>query len=424
MVPEDWTHSLLNDTMTSVRVGMLYSAPSVNGHFPCGSFFAARFAKKRPIDGRILYNVAMADTEAKKVILVDDDYSNLLNGKNVLKKQYEVFTVPSGEKLFEILKQLIPDIILLDLEMPGMNGYDIIRVLKQNPATAGIPVIFLTARSDAGSELEGLSLGAIDYISKPFSPPLLIKRVENHLASETQKKQLRDYGNNLERMVNEQTQTIVELQNAILSVLASVVEYRDDATGAHVSRTQRYLRILIGGLLKKHYFGEEIDTWDVRLTLLSSQLHDIGKVAIPDAILLKPGKLTPEEFEIIKSHTTIGDQIFEGMEEELRQHQFIHYARRMAVSHHEKWDGSGYPYGLAGNDIPLQGRCMALVDVYDALLSVRPYKKPFTHDEALKIITEGRGTHFDPLLVETFLDVADQIYSELQNTDAAKYNKG
>ena len=365
----------------------------------------------------------MSEVGLKRVVLVDDDYANLVNGKNVLKKQYEVFTVPSGEKLFELLGQIIPDIILLDIEMPNMSGYDVLRKLKLNPVSMEIPVIFLTARSDVGSELEGLSLGAIDYMAKPFSPPLLLKRVENHLASETQKKQLREYGENLAQMVKDQTRTIVELQNAILSVLATVVEYRDDETGAHVSRTQRYLRVLVDALSKSRFYNNEIDMWDVRLMLLSSQLHDVGKVAIPDAILLKPGKLTPEEFNVIKTHTVIGSRIIGGIEGELHEHQFIQYAGIMAVSHHERWDGSGYPYGLSKQDIPLQGRCMAIVDVYDALVSVRPYKKAFTHEEALGIIAESRETHFDPLVVDAFLDVADQIYTESQKASSPRFKK-
>jgi len=363
---------------------------------------------------------SMATTELKKVVLVDDDYGNLINGKNVLKQQYEVLTVPSGEKLFELLKQIIPDIILLDVEMPGMNGYSVCKELKKNPMTADIPVIFLTSRRDVGSEIEGFSLGAVDYISKPFSPPLLLKRLENHLASESQKKQLQEYGNNLAKMVAKQTQTILELQTAIFSVLANIVEYRDDETGSHVSRTRRYFRVLIDGLLKNNFYRDEINDWNVRLVLLSSQLHDIGKVAIPDAILLKPGKLTPNEFNVIKSHTIVGSQIISEIEEGLQQHQFIHYAKLMAVSHHEKWDGTGYPYSLVGLDIPLQGRCMAIVDVYDALLSIRPYKKSFSHEEALKIISEAKGTHFDPLVVEAFLDTSDQMYVESQRIDPSK----
>jgi putative two-component system response regulator len=359
----------------------------------------------------------------KKVVLVDDDYSNLTNGKNVLKKNYEVLTVPSGEKLFDLLRKLIPDIILLDIEMPGKNGYTVIQELKSNPKWAAIPVIFLTARMDVGSELEGLALGAVDYISKPFSPPILLKRIETQLKIESQKKQLYEYNAGLTHVVAEQTQSITELQTAIFSILASVVEYRDDETGAHVHRTRRYFRILIEGLLKKDFYREEIDAWDVRLILLSSQLHDIGKVAIPDAILLKPGKLAPEEFEIIKKHTVLGGQIIDDIKQELRQNQFIRYAKMMAISHHEKWDGSGYPYGLSEQDIPLQGRCMAIVDVYDALASERPYKKAFTHDAALEIISEGKGKHFDPLIVETFLENSLSIFEESKRSDVFRPKK-
>lgn len=361
----------------------------------------------------------MSDIERKKVVLVDDDYGCLISGKNVLKKLYEVLTVPSGEKLFELLQKATPDIILLDLEMPTMNGYDVLRKLKEIPATAELPVVFLTAQHDVGYELEGLALGAIDYISKPFSPPLLIKRIENHLASLTQKKQLSQQAQSLSKMVDEQTQSIVELQKVIFSALASVVEYRDDETGTHVNRTQRYFRVLIDGLLQKNVYREEIASWDVDLVLLSSQLHDIGKIAIPDAVLLKTGKLTPEEFNTIKTHTLIGEQIIKGIESNVQYHQFIHYAGVMAVSHHEKWDGSGYPYRLTETNIPLQGRCMAIVDVYDALVSIRPYKRALTHEEALVIIQSGHGRHFDPVITDVFLEVADRIYEEYKKVGAS-----
>jgi putative two-component system response regulator len=359
----------------------------------------------------------MGETGQKKVVLVDDDYANLVSGKNLLKDRYVVFTVPSGKKLFELLEHEVPDIILLDVEMPNMDGYAVVRELKKNPATSGIPVIFLTGRQDPHSEYKGLAFGAVDYIRKPFAPPLLFKRLENHLASEMQRQQLQDYGRSLTQMVNEQTTTILELQNAILSVLARIVEYRDDETGAHVLRTQRYLRILIEGLTARNFYCDEISTWDIRLVLLSSQLHDIGKVAVPDTILLKPEKLTPVEFDVIKSHTVIGNEIIAGIEGELRANQFIHYAGIMALSHHEKWDGTGYPHYLQGAAIPLLGRCMAIVDVYDALVSIRPYKQSISHKEAMNIIAEGKGNHFDPVLVEVFLDAANQVYAETKLAD-------
>ncbi|MCL2005275.1 MAG: response regulator [Planctomycetaceae bacterium] len=366
----------------------------------------------------------MPEAERKKVVLVDDDATNLISGKNVLKDQYEIFTVPSGEKLFELIhNQIIPDLILLDVEMPVMNGYCVLQELKKNPFVAEVPVIFVTGRQDVHSELEGLLLGAVDYITKPFSPPLLLKRIESHLISETRKKQLYEHCNDLSKMVERQTLAILDLQKAIFSVLANVVEYRDGDTGTHICRTQRFFRTLIDGLLKNNIYSKEVNSWDVPLMLMSSQLHDIGKVAIPDAILLKPGTLTPEEFNTIKTHTIVGAQIIEGIEQELKQHRFIRYAQSIALSHHEKWDGTGYPYSLSGQDIPLQGRCMSIVDVYDALVSIRPYKPSYTHEKALQIITDRKGTCFDPLIVEAFLDVSDEIYAESQKTDTAKSKK-
>jgi putative two-component system response regulator len=208
-----------------------------------------------------------------------------------------------------------------------------------------------------------------------------------------------------------------------LSVLAHVVEYRDDGTGAHIQRTQRYFRVLINGLLEKHYYQDIISTWDIPLVLLSSQLHDIGKVAIPDAILLKTQKLTLAEYNEVKKHTVIGEQILDMIEGELEENKFVRYAKEMAVSHHEKWDGTGYPHGLAGEEIPLLGRCMSIVDVYDALISIRPYKRSYTHEETLRIIAKNRGIQFDPLIVDTFLSVADQIYAESQRTDLLSRKK-
>jgi putative two-component system response regulator len=361
------------------------------------------------------------ENELKKILLADDDFTNLVNAKNVLGKHFEVFTVPSGEKLFKILDNITPDIILLDIEMPEMNGYEVMKILKNNPKTANIPVIFLTARIDIGSELEGLTLGAVDYIAKPFAPSLLLKRVENHLLTASQKRllqvqnrQISDYNINLHRMVEAKTQTVRELQNAIFDILAEVVEYRDDATGGHIYRTQQYFRILTEELQKNRIYQNEIAEWDLPLLVLSSQLHDIGKIAISDTILLKPAKLTREEFETMQKHTVIGGEIIERIEKNTTDHLFIRYAKSMALTHHEKWDGSGYPHKLSGTDIPLQGRLMAVVDVYDALVSKRPYKKPFTHEESVQIICKGNGKHFDPSIINVFCSVADKMKEAVQ----------
>jgi putative two-component system response regulator len=355
-------------------------------------------------------------TALKTIFLVDDDLTNLTIGSNALKNNYNVVTLNSGTRLLKMLEKKIPDMILLDVDMPEMNGYEIISYIKKNKAFENIPVIFLTAKSDDKSEFEGLSLGAIDYISKPFSPALLRKRIEVHLLVEaqklellTQKKELIKFNENLQEMVNAKTKTVVELQNAILKTMAELVECRDDITGGHVERTQKYLRILINALLEKGMYQEEVSSWDVELILQSAQLHDVGKIVIRDGILRKPGRLTPEEFEQIKVHTTFGEKIIRKIEQSTTQWDFLEQARILASTHHEKWDGSGYPRGLKGEQIPLQGRLMAIVDVYDALVSDRPYKKAFTHEVAANIIIDDKGAHFDPALADLFFSVAGEF---------------
>jgi putative two-component system response regulator len=356
------------------------------------------------------------DGEKKLIMLVDDNPANLRAGKNVLSEKYTVFTAPSAEKMLGLLESNKPALILLDIEMPEMNGYEAIKVLKAKPETRDIPVIFLTGKSDSDNELEGLSLGAIDYITKPFMPLLLLKRIEVHLLVEAQKQsleaqqqELKYFNDNLQKMVEAKTKTVLELQNAILKTMAELVECRDDITGGHIERTQRGVNILFNTLRESSPYQDATAGWDIELLLQSSQLHDVGKIAINDNILNKPGKLTPEEFEEMKKHTTFGVQVIEKIEASTSESDFLKYAKIFAGTHHEKWDGSGYPQGLQGEAIPLQGRIMAIADVYDALTSVRPYKKAFTHEEAVKIIQDGRGTQFDPVLVDLFTKTADQF---------------
>jgi putative two-component system response regulator len=347
-----------------------------------------------------------------KIILVDDNPSNLRTGKNVLSERYEVYTAPSAAKLFELLNDINPAMILLDIEMPEMNGYEAIKILKAGENTKDIPVIFLTGKTDTENELTGLDLGAIDYITKPFMPPLLLKRIEVHLLVEAQKKtleaqrkELKNFNDNLQRMVEEKTKTVLELQDAILKTVADLVESRDDITGGHIERTQRGVGLLVESLRDHPAFGGEVGGWDIKLLLQSSQLHDVGKIFISDRILQKPGRLAHEEFEEMKKHAAFGVQIIEKIEASTTASDFLKYAKTFAGTHHEKWDGSGYPNGLTGENIPLQGRIMALADVYDALVSERPYKKAFSHAEAVKIIQDGRGTQFDPVLTDIFIGV-------------------
>jgi putative two-component system response regulator len=342
------------------------------------------------------------ENKRQKIMLVDDNMANLAMGKNMLKDAYEVYAIPSAAKLFEILEHVTPDLILLDIMMPEMDGYEAIRQLKADSNRADIPVIFLTSKTDERSELEGLSLGAIDYVAKPFSAPLLLKRIENHLLIVSQRKELKNYNDNLQEMVRSKTGQVVALQNAVLSTVAEMVEFRDNMTGGHVTRTQMYLDLLVNTLLNEKIYADEVSSWDLDFLVPSAQLHDVGKVAISDAILNKPGKLTPEEFEEMKKHVTIGVEAIDRIAKKTRGHAFLRHARVIAGTHHEKWDGSGYPAGLREREIPLEGRLMAIADVYDALISKRPYKQPLSAREAERIIEAGRGTHFDPVLIDVF----------------------
>jgi putative two-component system response regulator len=366
----------------------------------------------------------MDSSNLKKIVLVDDNMANLTIGKKTLIGKYHVFTVPSGTKLFQLLEKVIPDLILLDIEMPDMSGYDIIKKLKADPEYMAIPVIFLTAKNDPLNEIEGLSYGAIDYILKPFSPPILLKRIESHLIMEEQKAELneqkeflRNYNQNLRLEVEKQTERVYELQNSVLQTMAELVEYRDDVTGGHIERTQEYLKILLLELIKRGIYAETVDSWNLKFLLQSSQLHDVGKIAIGDAILKKPGKLTPEEFNIMKTHTTFGEKVIERIEKNTSERDFLGHAKIFAGTHHEKWDGSGYPRGLSFDAIPLQGRMMAIADVYDALVSARPYKKPFSHPDACDIIIDGKGKHFDPILVDLFIDKEKEFEEILQRPE-------
>ena len=342
------------------------------------------------------------DAVRKTIFLVDDDMTNLTIGKKALSGHYNVFTLNSGQVMLDMLENLIPDLILLDVNMPEMDGYEAIRLLKSNKNTDDIPVIFLTALNEESMELKGFSLGAIDYIRKPFSTPLLLKRLEIHLLLVAQKQELLILNNNLEQLVNEKSATVVELKDAILSTMAELVEYRDEITGGHIIRVQRYIKALMDAMKSEGTYANEVALLDEELVLQSCQLHDVGKIAVDDAVLNKAGKLTPEEFEIIKNHTTFGEKVILRLKEKTMDSDFLDYAQTFAVAHHEKWDGSGYTKGLKGEEIPLLGRMMAIGDVYDALVEPRPYKSAFSHEKAVGIILEGRGSHFDPLLADLF----------------------
>ena len=363
------------------------------------------------------------DENREVIVMVDDDLTNLNVARNNLAGVYNIVTVPSGAKLFGLLNKISPALILLNIEMPEMNGYEVIKKLKANGNTAHIPVIFLTAKIDPASEIEGLNLGAVDYITKPFSRDLLIKRINLHLVIEKQKKELLNYNLSLESEVGKQTQAVLELQNAIIAIIAELVECRDSITGGHIGRTQIYITLLVDFLIEHEVYADELTTWDTNLFAMSSQLHDVGKITIRDDLLMKPGKLTDDEFEEIKSHTTSGLDIIKKIEENTTESEFLMYAAALAGSHHERWDGTGYPHGLKGDEIPLQGRIMALVDVYDALTNDRPYKEALTHEEAVDVIKEGNGSHFDPFITNVFL-MHEKEFKDATVVTKMKFDQG
>ncbi|MDR2491992.1 MAG: response regulator [Coriobacteriales bacterium] len=350
-----------------------------------------------------------------KVLLVDDNLTNLSMGKNILKNIYEVYTVSSAQRMFSLLEKIQPDLILLDIEMPEMNGYEAIKKLKSDSHFADIPVIFVTARSDEGSEMEGLSLGAIDYIYKPFSGALIIQRIKNHLITVEQRKTLERYNHNLESAVREKSEQVHELKNTVITSIAEMVESRDNVTGNHIMRTQAYLKLLLDELVEQGIYSDVTRGWNFDFLFTAAQLHDVGKISISDTILNKPDRLTAEEFEIMKTHALLGVKIINSIEGNTREHEFLRHAKTIAGTHHEKWDGTGYPYGLKGREIPLEGRLMAIADVYDALISVRPYKEALPIPEAERIIVEGAGSHFDPVLVGVFQTVASRFAHIAQN---------
>ena len=331
----------------------------------------------------------------KIIFVVDDSAVNLTKAKQALEGNYRVLTLLSAAKMFALIQKVTPDLILMDIEMPEMDGLSALRKLKANNLFSHIPVMFLTGRTDPAIEVSGFELGAVDFVTKPFSAPVLLNRIRSHL--------------DIEDIIHERTLQLVQLQDSVVSVLANMVENRDKETGDHIERTSMYIRILIDGMKVNGLYFDELNSWDVEKIIISARMHDLGKISISDSIINKPGKLTIEEFEIMKSHTTIGEKIIDEIIAQNGEVDFLNYAKLFAGFHHERWDGKGYPRGVKELDIPLQGRIMAIADVYDALVSERPYKKPFLHDEAVKIIMESTGMQYDPKIAEVFFELKDKF---------------
>nr|WP_320190685.1 two-component system response regulator [uncultured Desulfobacter sp.] len=344
------------------------------------------------------------------ILVVDDTPENIDVLTGILKDEYRIKVALNGERALKVASDNNPpDLILLDIMMPGMDGYEVCRRLKGRADTCKIPVIFVTTKDDVTDEFKGFEAGCVDYITKPVSPPLVKARVKTHLA-------LYDQNRTLEEKVRQRTRELVHTQDVTILGLAVLAEYRDNETGGHIMRTQHYVRILAEHLSVQPGFKEFLSDHMIELLFKSTPLHDIGKVGVPDDILLKNGPLTDKEFEVIKQHPIYGGDALSKAEQasgKSNSTTFLQVGKEVAYTHHEKWDGSGYPYGLKGNLIPLSGRLMALADIYDALISKRVYKPPFSHKKAVKIITEGDGRvipgHFDPDILRVFSNHHDEF---------------
>ena len=352
------------------------------------------------------------------VLIVDDTPENLTILGETLRPHYRVRAAISGERaLHAVTIGALPDVILLDVMMPDMDGYQVLQALQADAATRDIPVIFVTAMDSVEGETHGLALGAVDYITKPFNPDIVLARVRTHIELAKARERLHDENAWLEREVARRTNENALIRDLSLSALACLAEVRDIETGHHILRTQSFVELLAHHLAGHPDYREALAGERLEIIVRSAPLHDIGKVGIPDSILLKPGRLTSAEFEIMKKHPVIGaDAITRAMAQAANSRSgdgalpggafaFMETAREIALSHHEKWDGSGYPAGLQGRQIPVSARLMALADVFDALSSRRVYKEPLAPEDVTRIIVAERGRHFDPVIVDAFLEL-------------------
>jgi putative two-component system response regulator len=331
----------------------------------------------------------------KQILVVDDNIASLKQIGAQLAPHYEVSLAKSGALALQICQQERPDLILLDVEMPEMDGFQTLGRLKADPDLNPIPVIFLTGNRDTATEIRALESGAMDFIAKPANKDILFHRLELHL-------QFAAYQSSLEN-------TVKELQNSIVTSFAELIECKDDNAGTHVLRTGKYMEILGRRLLEAGIFADELSGDNLDLMVRAAPFHDIGKIGVSDTLLLKEGALTAEEYAEVKKHTLIGARFLKSIYERTPEEQYLRFAKLIAESHHEKYDGTGYPRGLAGDDIPLCARIMTVANVYDGCITERVYRKALSHEEACRIILDGKGTWFDPRIVEAFEGVMDQF---------------
>lgn len=346
------------------------------------------------------------DDKRKHIVMVDDNPVNLDLAEGVLKDTYKLTKLISGEQLLRFLRRVKPHMILLDIQMPGMDGYQTLKEIKKNPDWAGIPVIFITGQKDMDSEREGLRLGAKDFITKPFDHVIMLSRIRSQI-------ELYEYQMELEEIVRKKTKEIQDLQHVITVGWAEAIESRDGTTGSHVRNTTRYFEALLKAFLARPGYEAAFSPQVVNDLLRASSLHDIGKISISDLVLKKPGPLNREEFESMKQHSKIGADMIQKIIDNTRFDSFLTYAKEMALYHHERWDGSGYPMGLREEQIPVYVRLLSIADVFDALTSVRPYKRAFTYEEAMEIMQKDRGKFFSPELFDLFKENAAPVQAIL-----------
>ena len=344
------------------------------------------------------------------ILVVDDDMTSLKLAKNILEKEYRVATVNSGLMVFRYLLKNTPDLILLDLNMPDMDGLEVMSRLSTHPEYSKIPVVFLTANQDPESEAKCLETTAIDFVSKPFVPLVLKSRVKRTLELVGYRRQLESTLDEQALAINARNARIANIQNAVILGMANLIESRDVSTGQHVKNTQYYVELICNALYEKGLYRETLTEEYKNNTIKAAPLHDVGKIRISDLILKKPARLTAEEFETMQNHTAYGAEIIDDILGEVEDDDYIRVARAIAKSHHERWDGTGYPEGLKGEEIPLCARIMALADVFDALYEERVYKpgiRPMGN--VLAMIRDERGKHFDPVIADVFLEMQDVL---------------
>ncbi|MCR5092436.1 MAG: response regulator [Lachnospiraceae bacterium] len=349
-------------------------------------------------------------SDKKTILMVDDVTLNHATARSVLEDTYDLVEASSGEEAFEVLKKTTPDLILLDVIMPDMNGMEVLKKLKSIPAYKDIPVVFLTADTSPEAEVEGFQLGIVDYITKPFVPMVMKKRIETQI-------ELASYKKNLEESVSKKIQEIEKMYDLVTVSFAGLVESRDGVTGVHLKNTSIYFQAFISHLKTVAKYRQYLPPSVVKKACRCAPLHDVGKIAIRDSVLQKPASLSADEFENMKLHAVIGGELFDYLEKRIPDAEFANIASQIAKSHHERWDGKGYPYGLKGEEIPLLARIMSIVDVYDAMTSKRPYKEPISHEKTMSFIASNSGTQFDPSLVNEFLNISNVIKECLETKE-------